>query len=681
MRTDIYLKDNNGRNCLHIAALYGHLSLCKILKNKHTFDVHMADKNGWTVIHYSAIYGSYDLLIYFHDMGADIYVKDNDHRNCLHIAALCGHLKLCKILKDEHKFDLHMADKDGWKALHYSAKSGSYDLLKYFSDMGSDIYLKDNNGSNCLHIAAQYGHLNLCKILQDKHNFNLHMTDKDGWTAIHYSARYGSYDLFTYFADMGADIYLEDNKGSNCLHIAAQYGHLNLCKILKGKHNFDVHMANKDGWTALHYSAGYGSSDLFTYFADMVDDIYLETKNYSNCLHIAAVCGHLNLCKILKNKYKFDVHMADIMGWTALHCSAFCGSYDLFTYFTDTGAGLYRKNNVGSNCLHFAAWNGHLNLCKILIVKYKFDVHMADENGWTALHYSARYGSYDLFTYFADMGADIYLKDNDGSNCLHIAALYGHFNLCKILKDKHNFDVHMANKDGRTALHCSAVYGSYDLFTYFVSMKADIYRKSHDGWNCLHFAARHGHLNLCKILIDIHKFDVHMTTNDGWTVLHCSAKSGSFELFSYFVDKKVEIYCKTKNMENILHLSSQDGHFDICEFILNKFMEDYKLNNSKKQYALNGKSYRSQIFYKYDTIFLHAMDNNGNTYLHLAAERNHANVCELLLRYDTEIITLLDKQENTARELAEIYGHDDALKALKAEYERIGMFFYSFYTY
>ena len=303
---------------------------------------------------------------------------------------------------------------------------------------------------------------------------------------------------------------------------------------------------------------------------------------------------------------------------------------------------------------------------------------MADIMGWTALFCCTLYGSYDLFAYFAVEGADIYHKDNDGSNCLHIAALNGHLNLCKKLKDKHYFDVDMANKNGRTAIHCSAIYGSNELFKYFADVGADINCKTNGGWNCLHFAAREGHLKLCKILIDQYKFDVHMATNDDWTVLHCSVKSGDFELFSYFLDKKVEIYCKTKNMENILHLSSQDGHFDICEFVLKHFTEDYKYNNSKMQYALNGKSYRSQIFYKFDTIFLHAMDDKGNTYLHLAAEGNHAKVCELLLRYDTEIITLLNKKDKTARELAKINDHGDDFNALKAEYERIGRLFYSF---
>ena len=288
MGDDIYLNDNEGLNCLHIAALHGHLKLCQTLKDKYNFDVHMADKNGWTALHYSARCGSYNLFTYFADMVDDIYLKDNEGLTCVHIAALCGHLNFCKILKGKHNFDIHMADNNGRTAVHYSARYGSYDLFKYFADMGADIYLKDNEGWNCLYIAAMYGHLKLFKIRKDKHNFDDHMADTDGWTSLHHSARCGSYDSFTYFADMGADIYLKNDDGQNCLHIAAQHGHLNFCKTLNDKHNFDVHIADKDGWTALHYSARSGSYDLLTYFADMGTHIYLKDNDGRNCLHIAA---------------------------------------------------------------------------------------------------------------------------------------------------------------------------------------------------------------------------------------------------------------------------------------------------------------------------------------------------------------------------------------------------------
>ena len=59
---------------------------------------------------------------------------------------------------------MNLADNDRWRALHISARSGSYELLNTFHDIGTDIDLRTNDGSNCLHIAALHGHLNLCNL-------------------------------------------------------------------------------------------------------------------------------------------------------------------------------------------------------------------------------------------------------------------------------------------------------------------------------------------------------------------------------------------------------------------------------------------------------------------------------------------------------------------------------------
>ena len=742
MGSDIYLKTKDGKNCLHIAALYGHLNLCKTLIYKHNFDVHMADYDGWEALHFSVRNGSYELFTHLACLGCDIYVKTNDRVSCLHIAALHGHLSLCKALIAKYNFDVRMTDNEGWTALHFSIRNGSYELVKFFADMGSDIYLKTKDGKNCLHIAALYGHLNLCKTLIDKHNFDVHVADNDGWLALHFSARNGSYELVTYFADMAIDtnlktndrdlwhpieafyrslnfskafkyrptfdvcmahndrwkahpffkktdsfesvkdlagarsnIYLKTNDGRNCLHIAALYGHLNLCKTLNSKHNFDVDMADNDGWTALHFSARNGSYELIRYFADVGSDIYLKTNDGKNCLHIAAFYGHLNLCRTLKEKHNFDLQRAvDNYGQTALHFSVRNGNFELVRYFVDMKTDINLKTKYGINCLHIAASNGHLNLCKLLINKHYFDAHMADNDGFTALHYSARNGSYELVTYFAGMEPDINLKTNDGENCLHIAALNGHLNLCKTLIDKRKFDKNVADNEGWRALHFSAKNGSYKLVKYFADMGTDINLKTKDGKNCLHIAALYGHLNLCKKLLDYHNFDVHLMDNDQCTALHYSAESGSFDLFLLIVGKGSEIYGKTKSMRNVLHLSALNGHFKICKFVLEYFIKDYRDENTRNQYTLSGRSYRSQIFYKYSTIFLHATDIDGNTYLHLAAEGNQAKICNLLLTYDTEVLTLLNKNDKTARDIARDNGYKAVLNVLKPEYDRAGMF-------
>ena len=79
-------------------------------------------------------------------MGIDIHIKDNLSQNCLHFAALSGHLNLCKTFLAKHNSDVHMTSNEGWTALHYSARNGTYELVKFFGDTGIDIHLKDNLG-------------------------------------------------------------------------------------------------------------------------------------------------------------------------------------------------------------------------------------------------------------------------------------------------------------------------------------------------------------------------------------------------------------------------------------------------------------------------------------------------------------------------------------------------------
>ena len=145
----------------------------------------------------------------------------------------------------------HTTDNSGWTALHFSSLNGSYELVKYFVEKGTDIFLKTNDGRNCLHIGAEHGHLSLCKKLIKKHNFDIHLANNAGWRALHFSSENVSYELIKYCIDRGTDIFLKTNLGNNCLHIAAICGHLNLCKTLIDKHGFDVHVANNDGWTIL----------------------------------------------------------------------------------------------------------------------------------------------------------------------------------------------------------------------------------------------------------------------------------------------------------------------------------------------------------------------------------------------------------------------------------------------
>ena len=633
--TDIHQKTKNGENCLHIAARSGHLYLCQTLINDHGFDKNIVNNNGWPALHRSAESGNYELFRYFVDKGADIHQKTNDGDNCLHIAARNGHLYLCQTLIDDHGFDENIVNKNGQAALHHSAQSGNYELIRYFVDKGADIHQKTKDGDNCLHIAARNGQLYLCQTLIDDHGFDKSIVDNNGWTAVHCSAQGGNYELFRYFVDKGTDVHQKTKDGDNCLHIAAREGHLNLCQTLIDDHDFDKNIVNNNGWTALHCSAGSGNYELVRYFVDKGADIHQKTKDGDNCLHIVALKGHLYLCQTLIGNHGFDKSIVDNNGWTAVHCSAESGNYELFRYFVDKGTDVHQKTKDGDNCLHIAAREGHLNLCQTLIDDHDFDKNIVNNNGWTALHCSAGSGNYELVRYFVDKGADIHQKTKDGDNCLHIAALKGYLYLCQTLIDDHGFDENCAGNMGWTALLNSAQSGNYELVRYFVDKGADIHQKRKDGDNCLHIAARNGHLYLCQTLIDDHGFDENIVDNKGWAAFHDSAQSGNYELFRYFVDKGTDVHQKTEDGDNCLHIAAREGHLYLCQTLIDDHGFDESCADDMGGTALlnsaQSGSYELVKYFVDKGIDIHQKTKNGENCLHIAARNGHLYLCQTLI--------------------------------------------------
>lgn len=57
--------------------------------------------------------GDLELLQYFIQNVSDMFSKTKDGKNCLHIAAQEGHLKICRVLFQNYNFDIHERGDDG----------------------------------------------------------------------------------------------------------------------------------------------------------------------------------------------------------------------------------------------------------------------------------------------------------------------------------------------------------------------------------------------------------------------------------------------------------------------------------------------------------------------------------------------------------------------------------------
>ena len=634
---DVYRRTRDGRDCVHIAARYGHLRLCEMLVKSYEFNIHLADDNGCSVLHGAATGGHLDLFQYLAEKGCDVNRRKRDGMNCLHIAAMNGHFRLCKVLLKKYNLDILMIDHDCYSALLCAANAGYIELFQYLLVEGNDLYRVEKNGMNCLHIAALNAHSRLCKVLLEEHNFDLHLNDDDGRSALLCAAESGDLELFKYLQGRGSNIYKQRKDGMNCLHITASKGYFPFFKMLLETYNFDLFSKTDDGWSVLHYAAKGGHLELFEYLVEKGSDVYRGKRDGMNCLHIAASNGYFRLCKVLLEKYSFNIHVSSNRGWSVLHCAVETGHLELFQYLIERGSNVHEQTKDGMNCLHIAAGNGWFRFCKVLLENYNFDILMDNDNGWSPVHFAAKAGDLELFQYLAEQGYDVCRRTKDGMICLHIAALNGCFRLCKILLEKYNVDIHWRDDNEGNVLHFAAESGDIDLCQYIIENGSDVYSKKKDGTNCFHIAALNGHFHLCKALLENYDFNIHMTNDSGMNVLLFAAESGDLDLCKYLIEKGSKISSVTMNNMNCLLTGASQGRFRLCKALLEIFDFEIHMQSSKGfnvlHYAAENGDLEMFTYFLERGSYVSSKTKDNRDCLHIAASQGYSFLCKILLKF------------------------------------------------
>ena len=93
---------------------------------------------------------------------------------------------------------------------------------------------------------------------------------------------------------------------------------------------------------------------MFELFISKSSDIYRKAKENTNCLHIAASGGHIDICKEILRTYEFDINAANDNGWTALHYGLCNGNFELFQLLIENKSDIYSTSKDNTNCLHVA---------------------------------------------------------------------------------------------------------------------------------------------------------------------------------------------------------------------------------------------------------------------------------------------------------------------------------------
>ncbi|CAL4111295.1 unnamed protein product, partial [Meganyctiphanes norvegica] len=183
--------------------------------------------------------------------------------------------------------------------------------------------------------------------------------------------------------------------------------------------------------------------------------------------------GHLTIVESLINAHA-NVSITKQNGWTALHYAARYNRTDIAVLLLNTslGADINAQTNVndGRTPLIMATWEGYLTIVEALINAHA-NVSITQQDGWTALHYAARYNRTDIAVLLLNTSLDVdinaqtnlgYTPLMDEVSALHTAARYNRTAIAVLLLEQ-GADSTKRDKYGRTPAGLARYYGYHHL--------------------------------------------------------------------------------------------------------------------------------------------------------------------------------------------------------------------------
>lgn len=355
----------------------------------------------------------------------------------------------------------------------------------------------------------------------------------------------------------------------------------------------------------------------FTDFIRKNKDCLSKTYLDMSPLHYAVLNNKFTIAEILINNGA-DVNKQDNNGDTPLHIATKKSNLDPTTIklLVHSGSSTSTKNNAGKtpidytqkdesgdermnaddleiitkmNTIFYAIDGNHIKQIQQILKEKPDALNAPNEQGDTPLLYCIKNEKSNLAQRFLDAGADITKNAADGKTALHLAVEKGDLHSAQKLIEK-GLDVNIKDSKGLTPLHYAAYYDKKDLANLLIKNNADMYVESEHGTP---LAVAQGD-----------------TKNDLETIHE--AKNDIFKAIDQYTGDDTRIAELIEKNSAHLEKKNSDGETPLL-YCLKK-----KPNLAQKFIAI--------------PVDCNAVDNNGNSALHIALEQkcDNAVITQLL---------------------------------------------------
>lgn len=283
------------------------------------------------------------------------------------------------------------------------------------------------------------------------------------------------------------------------LHYAANEGKSELIAPLI-EAGADPEARNSHGDRALHFAARKWHTDFVEQLFTAVPNLDPNSQNVDGktALHLAAIASHLEAVRLLQDRGA-QQDIPDSSKNLAIHYAAWDGHVEVIEQLVSDDNTNVRGYN-GRTLLSISALRGHNNRILWLLVRHAM-LKLANDNQATPLMDAVQMNHATIANLLIKKGADVHAKDGEDGTVLHQAARNGDYDLVKLLLDR-GCDARAVSKLGDTPFLEAVYSNNLKLVDFFFECGVDGSNDQNKlGTTCVHAAAEEGNLQvLIKLL-------------------------------------------------------------------------------------------------------------------------------------------------------------------------------------
>ena len=313
--------------------------------------------------------------------------------------------------------------------------------------------------------------------------------------------------------------------------------------------------------------------------------------------------GHI--CKQIRGTGQ-DV--TELVGWTQ----------NSFKKILDSKDKVNQRDKHNRAALHIASEKDNYRFVKNLLSSNHIQLDITDQKGWTPLHYAVAMGNTRTVTALCLKKANTNVQTpNDGATPIHYAASQGFSHILRILYLFGGADINAVTKQGRNCLHLAArtsdsvkiLHQILDIAKEMNGLKSIQPQKPSKskikspltkqdlkivqkqkltidsvdnlGNTVLHYAARAGNLEMCKLLVNEFKCSMKIRNSKGYTPLHIAIYKGFFGVAEFLLNASQNYAALAEVLVSLLNSDNRDTYTDVIEYI--KKQLDQRMQFVKKE--------------------------------------------------------------------------------------------------